>query len=154
MNYELVYIFSPKLSDEDAEKKAKEITKTIKKEVDKIVVEDFWGKKELAYPIQRFDHGYYVLLQFTASPESIERIDKQLKLLEEMVRFLIVRREKLAAGRDKIRVAEAVEAGGEGKVREKAERVEEASKKEIGKKAKLEKLEKKLDDILEKEIAD
>jgi len=96
MNYELVYIMTPKLSDEDAEKKVKEINEIVKKESTEIILEDFWGKKELAYPIQKLEHGYYMLVQFKAGQENILKIDKKLKLIDEIIRHLIVRRDVLA----------------------------------------------------------
>lgn len=93
MNYELVYILSPKLSDDDAEKKSKEIVEQIKENITEIVLEDFWGKKDLAYPIDKLEHGYYTLVQFKAEAENINKINKKLKLDDEIIRYLIVKKE-------------------------------------------------------------
>lgn len=96
MNYELVYILSPKLSDEDAEKKAKDLTEKFKENITEIVLEDFWGKRDLAYPINKFEHGYYVMLQFKAEKDSINKIEAKIKLDDEIIRHLIVKKDDFA----------------------------------------------------------
>jgi small subunit ribosomal protein S6 len=96
MNYELVYILSPKLSDEDAEKKSKDLTEKFKDDIAEVVLEDFWGKRDLAYPIDKFEHGYYVMLQFKAEKDSINKIESKIKLDDEIIRHLIVKKDDFA----------------------------------------------------------
>ncbi len=101
MNYELVYILSPKLSDNDAEKKAQDFNQQIKENTTEIVLEDFWGKKDLAYPIKKLEQGYYVLLQFKAERENIKKIDKKLKLEDEIIRYLLIKKDEFAPEKKK-----------------------------------------------------
>jgi len=93
MNYELIYILSPKLSDEDAEKLALSFNRQIKENATEIFLEDFWGKKDLAYPINKLEQGYYMLVQFKAERKNIKEIDKKLKLEGEIIRYLIVKKD-------------------------------------------------------------
>jgi small subunit ribosomal protein S6 len=52
-----------------------------------------WGRRRLAYPIQRFRDATYVLYQFMASPSSISPIERDLKLDEQVIRYLLVRQD-------------------------------------------------------------
>jgi small subunit ribosomal protein S6 len=52
-----------------------------------------WGRRRLAYPIQRFRDATYVLFQFMASPSSISPIERDLKLDEQVIRYLLVRQD-------------------------------------------------------------
>lgn len=94
MNYELVYILTPKLSEDEVKSRAKGISDLLRKAGANILKEDFWGKKELAYPIKHFEEGWYGLGEFSSEPERIKEIDKALKLQEDIIRFLIVRKEE------------------------------------------------------------
>lgn len=52
-----------------------------------------WGRRRLAYPIQRFRDATYILYQFMASPSSISPIERDLKLDEQVIRYLLVRQD-------------------------------------------------------------
>lgn len=52
-----------------------------------------WGRRRLAYPIQRFRDATYVLYQFMATPSSISPIERDLKLDERVIRYLLVRQD-------------------------------------------------------------
>jgi small subunit ribosomal protein S6 len=54
-----------------------------------------WGRRRLAYPIQRFRDATYVLYQFMASPSSISPIERDLKLDEQVIRYLLVRQDSM-----------------------------------------------------------
>ncbi|MBU1178039.1 30S ribosomal protein S6 [Patescibacteria group bacterium] len=162
MNYELIYILTPKLSEADAAKKIAEISKSIEKEAGEIVMEDLWGKRELAYPIQKFTDGYYVVLQFIIEPEVISKIEKDLKLTEEVIRYLLVKKEKLAKSKDEIKAptvpAEEKAAGEPAEASRKPLATKSSPTEEKNKdrkeKTKISDLDNKLDDILEKGLDD
>ena len=160
MNYELIYILTPKLTEDDAKKKATEISQSIGGEVEKVAVEYFWGKRELAYPVKKFTDGYYVVLQFAVEPAAIIKIEKNLRLEEEIIRFLVIKKVKLAKSEDEIKAPTVVETVKEAKP---MERKRPANKKEVKPtkkttkakaKTKISELGDKLDDILEKGIDD
>jgi small subunit ribosomal protein S6 len=54
-----------------------------------------WGRRRLAYPIQRFRDATYILYQFMGSPSSLTEIERELKLDERIIRYLLVRQESL-----------------------------------------------------------
>jgi small subunit ribosomal protein S6 len=51
---------------------------------------DHWGKRQLAYPIEDRDNGYYVVAHFSATPEVLPEYERALKLDEELLRYLVV----------------------------------------------------------------
>ena len=53
-----------------------------------------WGIRKLAYPIARFREGNYVLTQFTFEPGSTSELEASLRASEEVIRHLLVNREK------------------------------------------------------------
>ena len=171
MEYEIIYILVPKLTEEEAKKKSAEINKSIADKVDKVVREDFWGKKKLAYQIKSYTHGYYVLVELTSDPTKMKEINADLNLRENVIRFLITRIDdkikearKIVAKKEEERKEE--EAKKEvAKTKPPEEIKEEATKKEKeedkiadelkGKKGKtqLDDLDKKIEEILDEEIA-
>ena len=50
-----------------------------------------WGKRRLAYPIQKLKEGYYVLNRIQLEPQMLKEVERSLTLSEEIIRYLIVR---------------------------------------------------------------
>ena len=142
MTYELIYILNPKLTEEEAEKKAAELKSMVGSKAETIVREDFWGKKKLAYPIKKHDNGYYVLIEFKADTQKVAEIDKDLRPRESVIRFLVTR------------IDEKMEAARKAAMKRQAERKEEAEKKErpISTKKEEEKEKEVEDEKIAKEI--
>lgn len=57
-------------------------------QVDKI---DRWGKKRLAYLVNDFAEGFYVLVNFTSVPATILELDRIMKITEDILKFMIIR---------------------------------------------------------------
>ncbi len=87
--YETLFILRPELGG-----KAKEFIDRFKKIVEdlhgsEINVEE-WGNRDLAYPIQKQSRGYYSLMQYRASAGIVEELERNMKLLEGVMRFLTI----------------------------------------------------------------
>jgi small subunit ribosomal protein S6 len=54
---------------------------------------DVWGRRTLAYPIKNHREGIYVLLQAKITPSAIIELERNLKLSEEIIRYLLVKTE-------------------------------------------------------------
>jgi small subunit ribosomal protein S6 len=87
--YELVFIVHPDL-DENA---FKEVLEKVKVwitdgggQVDKV---DLWGKRKLAYPIRKQGEGQYVLMDISIAPAFSTELERNLRFLEPVLRFLI-----------------------------------------------------------------
>ena len=59
-----------------------------------IKVVDRWGKKKLAYPIAKQQYGFYVHIQFEADGSVVEKLEREYKLNEGIIRYLTVRVDK------------------------------------------------------------
>ena len=109
--YETVFILTPVLSDDQAKEAAKKFKKTLTDLGGKIVNEENWGLRKLAYPIQKKTTGFYHLVEFAGDGQKIlGDLELTYKRDERVLRFLTVSLDKHAmAYSDKRRgkVAEA-----------------------------------------------
>ena len=96
--YETVFILTPVLSDDQAKEAAKKFKKTITDLGGKIVNEENWGLKKLAYPIQKKTTGFYHLLEFAGEgQEIVGNLELTFKRDERILRFLTVALDKHAS---------------------------------------------------------
>ena len=87
--YETVFILTPVLSDEQMKEAVGKFTGIITDNGGKIVNEESWGLKKLAYPIQ--------LVEFEADPTVIAKLEVNYRRDERVLRFLTLKQEKYAA---------------------------------------------------------
>jgi len=95
-NYETVFILTPVLSEvqmKDAVEKFKKVLVDNKAEV---IHEENWGLRKLAYPVQHKSTGFYNLIEFTATPETITALELEYRRDEKVMRFLTVSLDKHA----------------------------------------------------------
>lgn len=92
--YELVVLFSPELNDHDFHQHQDTLVSMINRYDGKIVSTDVWGKKVLAYPIQKFTEANYVFYEVTLDRSKVAEVDKELRLNENVMRYLLVTQEK------------------------------------------------------------
>jgi len=92
-DYELTLVLDTDLSSENQKKLIEKIKKTIEENKGKLEKQEEWGKKELAYPINKKKNGIYFCLALKASSEALPKIDKKLKIEEGVMRYLIIRKE-------------------------------------------------------------
>jgi small subunit ribosomal protein S6 len=90
-DYEVVYIFKSTLGTEDIEARLQRYhEKVLAAEGSEIAAVEHWGKRQLAYPIDRHDNGYYVVAQFSTEPGALPEFERLLKLDDELLRHLVV----------------------------------------------------------------
>jgi small subunit ribosomal protein S6 len=88
--YELIVIIHPDLDDEAIDQALGRIDGWIKSSGGTIDITDVWGKKRMAYEIQKQNEGIYYLLNVSLAPESIAELERNLKILEPVMRHMIV----------------------------------------------------------------
>jgi small subunit ribosomal protein S6 len=94
-HYETVFILTPVLSDEQAKEAAKKFKKTLTDGGAKIVNEENWGLKKLAYPIQKKSTGFYHLVEFTTENNTaVADLELVFKRDERLLRFLTIALDK------------------------------------------------------------
>ena len=91
--YEVMFIIDPVLED-DKKEAAIENVKSIIAEAGEVSDTDVWGLRKLAYPIQKKSEGYYVVMQFTASPELPKELDRRLRISDNVMRHIIINKDE------------------------------------------------------------
>lgn len=89
--YELVTILSPQLDEEEAPAAVDRINRFIVNHGGEVANVDQWGRRRLAYPIQRFNEGNYVLTQLSLDAPHAAELEANLRISEEVIRHLLVR---------------------------------------------------------------
>ncbi|MBO5215946.1 MAG: 30S ribosomal protein S6 [Clostridia bacterium] len=90
--YEILYILDAKLDDAEKEtliERFKGIVETAGGSVEGV---DKWGVKKLAYEINFKSEGYYVLMNFTAEANVPAEIERQMRITDGVMRFIVVRK--------------------------------------------------------------
>jgi small subunit ribosomal protein S6 len=91
--YETMFIVKPTLTDEEREKVVETIQNIVTSNGGSVEALDKIGVRQLAYPIQKFERGYYYVLYFTGGPETIKELERQLRYNEDLLRFMSVKYE-------------------------------------------------------------
>jgi len=89
--YEMMLIVSDTIEEDAAQAVVERAKKALSDQGGSILDEAWWGKRALAYEIDKRDHGFYAVLDVEASSEAIAEVERQLKILDEVVRFKTVR---------------------------------------------------------------
>jgi len=105
--YEMVYILRPTMSDEEIEKGIEKVNSYVERYGGEVLKVDRWGRRQLAYPINDYDKGYYVLEYIrTTKHDFVKNMENFFRINEDVIRFLTFRlkpsevkelKEKLAA---------------------------------------------------------
>jgi small subunit ribosomal protein S6 len=95
-NYELMVIFTPVLSVDEFKAEQKKYAKLVTDAGGSVVAENAWGLKTLAYPIQKKTTGLYWVLEYTATPDFIEKLKIQMLRDESVLRHLCTKLDKYA----------------------------------------------------------
>ncbi len=90
-NYEVMLILKPHLTDEAVNSFVEEVKSRYSDfNFEKV---DIWGKRKLAYPIQKLNEGIYLLFYFSAEPAEIKPFEKYLNIHEDVMRFMTIKLE-------------------------------------------------------------
>lgn len=91
-SYETVFILSTKLGEDGTAEMVQKF-KTLIEENGTIDNVDEWGKRRLAYPINKEVEGYYTLISFKSSPAFTAELDRIYKITDGVLRSLIIKKE-------------------------------------------------------------
>jgi small subunit ribosomal protein S6 len=119
--YEELFIIKPDVPDEEADQFVEQLRTQLTgvgATVDKV---EKWGKRRLAYRVDKYREGAYVLIQFTAGPETVKELERRLRVADMVLKFITVRidetlkrLEKLKKDRDKRAAKRAANAPAQG----------------------------------------
>ncbi len=95
-SYETVFIANPVLSAPQMKEAVDKFKGIISEMEGKIVHEEDWGLRKLAYPIQKKSTGFYYLVEFKAPATTIDKLETEYRRDERIMRFLTVKLDKHA----------------------------------------------------------
>jgi small subunit ribosomal protein S6 len=90
--YEVVFVLAPTMTDEEVDQMVESYS-TVAQEVGAEVVQvDKWGKRRLAFPVQKHNEGYYTVLTLEEeAAKSVAELERRFKVSDSVIRFLSVR---------------------------------------------------------------
>jgi small subunit ribosomal protein S6 len=87
--YEVMYIIRPDIEEEVVQSTIEKFQNIINNGGE-VTKSNVMGKRRLAYEINKFRDGHYVLVHFTAEPAVVAELDRVMKISDEIIRYLIV----------------------------------------------------------------
>jgi len=91
--YETAFLISPTLEEEDTEKIITQMAGVISKMKGKMIKEDRWGKRRLAYQIKKQEEAFYVFFHYEGDSAIPNELERRFKQSEAILRFLTVKKE-------------------------------------------------------------
>lgn len=95
-HYETVFILTPVLSQDQLAEAVDKFKKVLTGNGSRIVFENNWGLRKLAYPIQKKNTGFYYLIEFMGDGSIISKLETEFKRDERIMRYLTVALDKHA----------------------------------------------------------
>jgi len=89
--YELVYILPPETTEQQATELHDQVASVVSRMNGQIEKNENWGRRKLAYEIGKFKEGVYVLDVINGDGELMKELDRRLKVIDQVVRHMIVR---------------------------------------------------------------
>ena len=91
--YELALVLSTKLDDEAKQAEFNKVTELLARFGGTVEKVDDWGKRRLAYEIKKETEGFYSFITFDAEPAAPAEIESRLRIMENILRYLIIRKD-------------------------------------------------------------
>lgn len=91
--YELALIVNAKIEDEEREAIVEKAKGYITRYNGSVTEVEEWGKKRLAYEIQKMREGFYYFVQFEANTDCPAEVENHLRIMDNVLRYLIVKKE-------------------------------------------------------------
>ncbi|HBI72896.1 MAG TPA: 30S ribosomal protein S6 [Lachnospiraceae bacterium] len=91
--YELALVVNAKIEDEARLATLEAVKELIARFGGTVTNVDDWGKKRLAYEIQKMKEGYYYFIQFDADSTVPNEIEQRVRIMENVIRYLCIRRD-------------------------------------------------------------
>lgn len=92
--YELAVVVSAKIEDEERAAVIEKVKALIERFGGNVTNVDEWGKKRLAYEVQKMKEAFYYFIQFDADTTAPAEIESRIRIMDNVVRFLCVRQDE------------------------------------------------------------
>ncbi len=102
--YETIFIASPLLTEEQVDDLVRAAEGIIAEQGGELLKTDKWGRKKLAYEVQKFSEGYYTLFELNAGPTLIAELERRFRNNDSVIKYLSVRLDVQAKAADRQKV--------------------------------------------------
>ena len=92
--YELAVVVSAKIEDDERAQVIEKVKALVERFGGQISDGDEWGKKRLAYEIQKMKEGFYYFIKFESDADCPNEVEKNVRIMENVIRYLIVREDE------------------------------------------------------------
>ncbi|MEK7281501.1 MAG: 30S ribosomal protein S6 [Chloroflexota bacterium] len=92
-DYELVMVLNPRLEEDEIEASLNKVSQWITQQGGNLAKLEKWGVRKLAYPIKHYNEGNYVFSQFQVDASQVRQLEANLKIAEEVLRYLVIKTE-------------------------------------------------------------
>jgi len=92
-NYEIMYVIRPNLEEEGRKALIESFSNIFTNLGSEVAEVKEWGMRDLAYPINDFTKGYYVVMNVVASNEARDEFNRLVKINEDIIRYIVIRQE-------------------------------------------------------------
>jgi small subunit ribosomal protein S6 len=89
-DYELMYIVRPNVAEDELAGATDKVESMIKGLGGEVSERNPWGKRRLAYPIQRYEDGYYIVEKIKLDPNRARDLEEQLRISDDVIRHILV----------------------------------------------------------------
>lgn len=90
--YETIFIINPNIGEEEIPAVVEKF-KTLIESAGEIENIDEWGKRRLAYPINKINEGYYVLVNFNSEPSFIQELERIYRITDAIMRHIVIKKD-------------------------------------------------------------
>ncbi|GGJ64847.1 small subunit ribosomal protein S6 [Anoxybacillus voinovskiensis] len=92
--YEIMYIIRPNIDDEGRKAVVERFNNILTENGAEITSVKEWGKRRLAYEINDFRDGYYMIVNVMSQPKAVQEFDRLAKISEDIIRHIVVKEEE------------------------------------------------------------
>ena len=89
--YEEMFILRPDATEEEITPIVDQLKSTVTSAGGTVDKEERWGVRKLAYRVEKRNEGYYVLMQFTAGPQTVKEVERRLRVNDAVLKYMTVR---------------------------------------------------------------
>ena len=143
--YETAFLITPKLEEEETEKLIEKMAEVVKKKKGKMVNIEKWGKRRLAYPIDKLDEAVYVFFHYEGDPDIPQELQRKFRQMETVLRYLTLKKDA------QIQLRKKKKTGRGEKTKRAEERLVETAETEKNRKKQPEKPPEALSEVIDPE---
>lgn len=107
--YETGFIIAPNLTEEETTALISQMAEVVTAKKGRMIKQDLWGKRKLAYSIKRFNEGFYVFFTYEGTPAVPAELERKFKQTDAILRFMTIKKDPrgMIKGKKKEKAVEA-----------------------------------------------